>query len=372
MSNKLKSRRRSYYSSGSSIIEAYDEYGNSVNCMQIVNHFKKVKIKKTLICSLSFFVVLLVFISCSTKLNVNAEWKDIMVVTGLLNQADSIQYIRIGKAFLGPGDELQYARIPDSSNYTANLEVRLNEFRDDTSLIRSVILRDTTITNKDSGIFYFPAQKLSYTTSKISEDYTYRLLIHNTMTGNYVEARTVLIHKFDLNLPPRLPGVSILPGGFTEVNWTSAAGGKRYQLTVRIHYTETKKGDTVKSSHSLDWTPFGDIKSPDDQGGASLGDYINGDSFYTFLGSHIQVDPTLNRTLGLCDFIFWVASDDLDSYMQAEESSSLSQVKPTFSNITNGTGIFASRYVQLFENFHFTQTTRDSVKTNKKTMKLGF
>jgi hypothetical protein len=327
---------------------------------------------KILLCfQVCIVALLLVFVSCSTKFNVNAEWKDITVVIGLLNQTDSIQYIRISKAFLGPGNELQYATIPDSGNYQNILEVNLNEYLD-TSFIRSIILRDTLITNKDSGIFYFPVQKLSYTKSKIYQDYIYRLWIRNKLTGKIVQGRTGLVHKFVLNLPHMLPGVSILPGRLTELNWTSAIGGKRYQLTVRIHYTETNKENLSKSYHFLDWTPYTDIRSSDDKGGASMDYYLNGDDLYIYMGKYIQVDSTVERTLGLCDFIFTVGSEDLDFYIQVSETSPIDEIKPTFSDITNGIGLFASRYVQLFENYQFTQSTRDSIKTNKYTMKLGF
>jgi hypothetical protein len=290
---------------------------------------------------------------------------------GLLNQADTIQFIRISKAFLSPGNELQYAKISDSSNYQTNLDVKLNEYLGN-SLIRSIILHDTLITNKDSGIFYFPVQKLYYTNSQIYQDYTYKLWIHNPLDGNIIQGNTGLVHTFDLNLPGTFPGVNILPGKFTEVNWTSAIGGKRYQITVRIHYIETKKENLAKSYHFLDWTPYADINSIDDKGGASMDYFLTGNDFYKYMGNNIPVDTTVERALGLCDFIFTVASEDLDSYMQISELTPILDIKPSFSNITNGIGLFASRFVQKFENYQFTQYTIDSVKTNQYTSKLGF
>ena len=62
-----------------------------------------------------------VLYSCNNKLNVNANWKDITVVYGLLSQNDDTAYMKISKAFLGPGNAMQYAKIPDSSTYPANL-----------------------------------------------------------------------------------------------------------------------------------------------------------------------------------------------------------------------------------------------------------
>jgi hypothetical protein len=42
----------------------------------------------------------LAFTSCETDFELNAEWKDITIVYGILNQNDTAHYIRIQKAFL--------------------------------------------------------------------------------------------------------------------------------------------------------------------------------------------------------------------------------------------------------------------------------
>lgn len=47
-----------------------------------------------------FLTAFLFFASCETDFDINADWKDITVVYGALNQNDSIHYIRIQKLFL--------------------------------------------------------------------------------------------------------------------------------------------------------------------------------------------------------------------------------------------------------------------------------
>ena len=75
---------------------------------------------KLLLILLAGFIVVT---SCNNKLNVNAPWQDITIVYGLLSQNDSVQYLRITKAFLGEGDALHFAKIPDSSTYPNKLDV---------------------------------------------------------------------------------------------------------------------------------------------------------------------------------------------------------------------------------------------------------
>ena len=105
------------------------------------------------------------FYSCDHTLNVNAPWKDITVVYGLLNQNDSIHYLKITKAFLGEGNALMFSKIPDSSNYPDKLDVRVEGWeinsKYDSSLKQTILFDTTTITNKQEGdsVFYYPYQK---------------------------------------------------------------------------------------------------------------------------------------------------------------------------------------------------------------------
>lgn len=63
------------------------------------------------------FVTLIwsVFYSCTTEVDINAPYKDIYVVYGVLDANDSIQYIRVSKAFLVNEDAIEYAKDHDPS-----------------------------------------------------------------------------------------------------------------------------------------------------------------------------------------------------------------------------------------------------------------
>jgi hypothetical protein len=200
-------------------------------------------------------------VSCSSKLDVNADWQDITVVYGLLNQNDSIHYIRITKAFLGPGDALQFAKIPDSSNYPDKLDVTLEEWeitQGIDSTLKKTYLFDTTSTAipKDPGTFYFPYQKLYYTIGKFKDIYTYKLFIKQK-TGKVVTGRTVLIKPMTIKTPNSGSKASILPQKVIPLEFLSAENGKRYQLVLRFTYVEFPKNDTLH----VDWQVFNDLES---------------------------------------------------------------------------------------------------------------
>ncbi|MEI6433280.1 MAG: hypothetical protein WCP32_00445 [Bacteroidota bacterium] len=325
---------------------------------------------------IAFLVLLLtVFISCNKDLNVNADWKDVTVVYGLLDQKADTTFIKITKAFLGPGDAMQFAKIPDSSNYPDKLEVRLDEYQD-TSLIRSIPLDTVTIHNKLAGdsIFYFPDQLMYFTTARLNENYIYKIFIKNKKTGKEITAQTGLVHEFDIDKPASQ--ASFPPGNSFEVVWKQAKEGKRYQLLIRFFYNEYMVvAPKIGIKKSFDWIVFNDIKSPDNPSTLPFDLDFPSDAFYSAVGSKIDTSSLVDhRTALYCDFIFSVAAADMNTYMEVTEPTlSLVQEKPTFTNITNGIGLFSSRFnKQQSDTLWVSQITKDELKVNYHTSDLGF
>ena len=113
-----------------------------------------------------FLLSATLLLSCETEFEVNADWQELMVVHGILDQSQGEQFVRINKAFLGEQDALVMASISDSSNYNpSDLLVRLINMRMMTSssfyyeLLDSIDLVDT-IMPKDNGEFYTDDKKL--------------------------------------------------------------------------------------------------------------------------------------------------------------------------------------------------------------------
>ena len=71
---------------------------------------------------------------------------------GLIDQADSVHYIKITRAFIGPGNSLEYAQIPDS-NYFKTVNATITE-KINGNTGRTWTLFDTTILNKDQKPFH--------------------------------------------------------------------------------------------------------------------------------------------------------------------------------------------------------------------------
>ncbi len=114
---------------------------------------------------LPLLVVAALLQACSNDLDVNADYKDQTIVYGLLNQRDSVHWVKINKTFLGTGNALDMALVRDSSEYAVDAITYAKVFRinDAGTTTDSFPLRDTVVTDRQPGAFYSPNQRLCNT-----------------------------------------------------------------------------------------------------------------------------------------------------------------------------------------------------------------
>jgi hypothetical protein len=325
-----------------------------------------------------FLLLLSVSVSCDKSLNVNADWKDITVVYGLLDQTQDTTFIKITKAFLGEGDALQFAKIADSSIYPDKLEVRVDEFvvtaAKDTTFVKSYSCDTITIHNKQAGdsIFYYPHQLMYYTTGKLNENLIYKLYIKNKQTGKEITSQTGLLHDFEV-IRPQVTA-SFPAGKSFEVKWKPSVNGKRYQLVVRFFYIESlKSSPSITEMKSIDWLVFNNIKPINISSTQEFDLFFPSNAFYSVVGAKIDTNSLVTRAAHHCEFIFTVAAPELDTYMEVTEPSlSLIQERPAYTNIINGIGLFSARFMKSVDSLAVSQLTKDELKVNENTKDLGF
>lgn len=292
-------------------------------------------------------IVSLYFVSCETDFNVIADYKEVAIVYGLLNQSDTVHYLRINKAFLGSGNALTYASIPDSSTFGSNIKVMLISDTKDTLMFDTL-----TLFNKQPGDFYSPGQLFYASKEVLNENNTYKLLIINKKTGNEVSSVTNLIHNFHFTKPDAgLNSInfrrSITSG--QKIRWENAVNGKRYQLKIFFNYKELNSvGDTTFKR--TEWV-FPEQTSKDITGLDEIEVAYLNENFFTLCTNNIPyVDqPTENavvkRIASSCDLEVTVVGDEFNTYLDANgPSTGLLIEKPSYSNIVNGLGLFSSRY----------------------------
>ena len=314
-------------------------------------------------------IIPVLFSACSTDLDVTGKYKETMVVYGLLDQGKPKQYIKINKAFLGQGSALVMAQVKDSVQYTNALSVTIKRLSDGSLYNLSP---DNSIP-KDPGAFYGPDQAnaiYSFNTPLVPDGSTsnpndstnsilvsgseYRLTIKNNITGTEVSSQTVLVNDFAYTqyvssstytfYNASSPAFPFVP------KWNSAKNGRLYQLTIRFNYFDSTATGNIP--HHLDWV-FPQQTSQGLNGGESMGENFPGQEFFQFVGSQLNNDPSvqssqtsvIRRIAGNVDLIVAVGSDDLNTFIDVSKpSTGIIQDKPEFSNITNGIGLFSSRY----------------------------
>ncbi|MBA3706904.1 MAG: hypothetical protein H0W84_13695, partial [Bacteroidetes bacterium] len=133
--------------------------------------------------------------ACSTDLAVIGNYKETMVVYGLLDQSKTTQYIKINKAFLGEGNAFQYAQVKDSVQFAKSLNVVLKRIKNGVELASYNLVPDN-IPQKNLGVFYSADQSnaIYSTNTALFADSEYQLVIKNSETGTTVSSQTSLVN----------------------------------------------------------------------------------------------------------------------------------------------------------------------------------
>jgi hypothetical protein len=289
-------------------------------------------------------------VSCETDLNIFSDRKEIIVVYGILDQSDSVHYIKINKAIPGSENAINYAVIEDSSDFDDNLEVKLIEKRNGS--LRDIFFDTTSIYNKEPGLFYYLRQLLYESKEHLNQDCVYDLNIVDKAGGVTVSASTPLIHDFIIENPESGHAGFEFRRKITsdqKFMWMSAINGFSYQIIVRFYYKESSfPGDTLLKS--VEWHQD-IVKSSDASLEQVLTSTYNNERFFSTCINYIPyADPDkeakVNARLACrFDFIFTVIGVDFENYLEFNQPLvGVIQGKPEYSNIQNGIGLLSCRF----------------------------
>ncbi|MEO9256760.1 MAG: WD40 repeat domain-containing protein [Crocinitomicaceae bacterium] len=305
--------------------------------------------KKIIVSTSLFFLSLIAFWSCKTDFSVNGSYKITPIVYGLLDQNDSIHYIRITKTFLGDGNALDFAKVADSSYFT-KVAAKITEVIGG-SVTRSWILRDTILHNKDvNGAFFAPDQKLYYfvtgldATHRLQDGATYNLEAILNDGAYKVTGSTQLVTGVSFTPPANFSFYnesSSSPYKNPDITW-NLGDGQTYNVKLNFHYNEIIGG--VTTDKNIPWN----LKdaSRDDLSGSIGTTSAPGKEFYDLVSSSVSSASVDKRVPSYFEIVVTAGAKDLETYILANKpSSSLAQSKPSFTNIDGGIGIFSARTV---------------------------
>jgi hypothetical protein len=312
-----------------------------------------------------FLLSSILFSSCETDFTVNADWKEVTVVYGLLDQSQDKQYIRINKAFLGNEDAYVMASVADSINYNPdNLEVKIEKLSASGTVLDTKIITDTIHVKKEDGIFATD-ENIIYvfdTDNFLNEEKEYKLTITNLVSGDTINSETKLIHNltFITTFNHSFGFISNASGDSSyysskTISWNHSKNAAIYQMTLIVNYSEESNG-IVTSKQVKKVYPLID----DD--GANLSQKITGEELFSLLANNVLPSSTVTREVVNLDLLFSVGTADLNTYIRLNEPpTGIVQERDLYTNIDGGIGLFSARNSTLKDNIEITDDTKRAI-----------
>jgi hypothetical protein len=324
---------------------------------------------------IGFFLYILS--SCNEKLDLIGNFEETAVVYGLLDQADSLHYIKINRAFIGPGNALEISQIADSS-YFKNVDAKITEYVNNV-VSRSWILRDTILDNKDpNGVFYAPEHKVYYfktmptgfngviqtstnpQMTSLNPQAIYKIDIVLNDGAFSVSGETELVHGITCSNGPNsnlnLKFADNNPGEYKSTPIIVSSTGNSNVLNTQLKMAFYEWEGNTYSERSFFWN----LGEADVQPSSNKIFTANGETFYDLMKSNCSENLAITkRTFKGVTIKITGGAEELYNFIEVNKpSSGLAQSKPTYTNLTatNGKrviGIFSSRQtVEIYHPFY--------------------
>ena len=318
-----------------------------------------------------FFVFISVFGSCSTDVDMYADYKDTSIVYAMLDSNADTNFVKITRAFCGTNDNPinanEVALIYDSSNYEGKLEARLVEYESTYDnhfkpTQRELILDTMTFHDKESGVFYSPDQIVYYTVEPLRNGSSRHRIKYKLFAvkpnGDTVTAFTTMVGSEDFSIISGSANFQIAP---TEakgrVVFRADGVASVYEITMQFNYREQHSGQEMqykKVSRSFGTKPLMSYPKVENTDNVYYEEYSLNWLFYALanaIGNDTVVNSNHPNVVRYADdFVVTIsaAGDELYYYYlanEAQESSFGGSLFTAYSNIDGGYGLFSSRTI---------------------------
>ena len=305
----------------------------------------------------NFFIIfgfITLFYSCSTDIDLNADYKDITVVYGLLDKNTEHQYIKVNKTFLGNAAVADMAQVSDSFIYkTAN--VSLIKYHND-NYVETINFEYCDTIKKDEGFFANDKNVIYISNDSIItsaeeknlDEYSYKLIV-KIPNKPEVSAETKLVSDVKL-MPPISTRTEIIFYNYgtkkyidPTLKFRSAKNALLYEIYVEMAYYEKEYGSTDYNLKKIYWQQL-NKRSTSIDGDENIDATISGGGFYSYFHNNLSGTNIEERVFYSLRFYFVTAGEILTKYIDLTTPDyGLVQEKPSFTNVENGWGLFSSR-----------------------------
>lgn len=320
---------------------------------------------------LAIIMVLVTFIGCDNELQVNADYKETVVIFGLLDPNQPKQYIKINKAFLTNEQSVKLVAQIEDSIYFSDLKAELIEEQTG----RVIPLTAENISNKKPGLFLAEPNYMYTTTESIIPSNSYQIHVENLKTGLKADSRTEVVdnavifgpaNAFDTEFT-----ISNLPTSVIGINLIAGIDARLYDVILDFDYEEFNEFDTMnKTEKRITWKIM-DSKSATDR--SSIKSSLTTKLFFDLLTAQIDVRKDWIRRAKGFRVTYIGGGEELGNYISVTRPSiGIVQKQSEYTNIRNGLGIFSSRNVMATRYLSPSQITISTLSTTPATAALGF
>jgi len=308
-----------------------------------------------------FSFLILLTTSCKNELDLNAPYKEIMVVYGLLDANDSVHYIKVNRAFTTENQSAyEIAKITDSLYYDS-IKVELTEV--ETGKI--IVFNKDYSVEKDSGIFANTTNIVYTSSEKLKNTYTYKATVTNLISGNQTSATTNMVRD-PLPVSPSYTSsyYTLDTAKQFQLIFNTAINAEIYDASMMLFWEEYDKNNVFMRRDSLSYPLLTGIE-PGTSGKFNVKYDVK--SYLNYLVDHIPVKADIERVAKTVSFHYWGANNEYLTYKNIyAPSTTLVQKKPEYTNFSNGNfGLLASRNHISLSNIPLVEQFRNSPITQK-------
>ena len=332
------------------------------------------KVRAILIASLSLF-----FFACENDIELAGEFQEKPVVFGLLNVRADTLYINVSKTFLQEGaNAIELAQNPNNIYYDS-VSVKLIKTEDNSEIVLSKLSR-----GKNDGVFTTEGSTIYFTTAPIEANKEYQLAVQPRNSAGatskivVIDTASVSNPSFgrDIGFVTRIRGIGEttfkfrVPNNIAEIKANlffyyieSMPDGQQIERTVEIPIATV-----INNNVSEDGTRTTEVEAK-----------FSGLLFFNAVAD--QVTNKVNRKSvastspnNKCFAIELIAADETYKFYQDLNGpiDGLVQVRPEFSNIENGVGLFSSRSAVTIGRYGIATETREELFQGDITGDLNF
>lgn len=313
------------------------------------------------------FVAFLI-ISCDNELELVAENREIPVVYGLVDQADTAQYIRVERVFIDKeisGNVI--AQNPDSLYYD-DITVKLVRISNGAEYTLNRVDGNLEGYVREEGLFAdAPNYLYKILTDEIPlvENEEIELRIEGIYENRNVTSSAIVLEPPFLLNPMNDGLINFERNKKINIGWTPKGDAIIYSAIFYFNITEISSNGS--EDKRLAWVVSTNTNK------TSL--EADGIDFYSFLSGALDKNESISRTFNSIDFELISGNQAIADYIrvgQANLGITSSGEIPVLSNLSEGLGVFGTTHTHKRSGISLTQGSRDSLFNGSITADLNF